>query len=64
MSRQKAVLWRILVIALSTILVISLGGIIVTVADGDDHTRPDVIVTVFSFALTGLLGLFVPARNR
>jgi hypothetical protein len=64
MCERKVTLWRILVSALSTILVIALAGIIVAVTDGDDGTRPDVIVTVFSFALTGLLSLFVPTRSR
>jgi hypothetical protein len=53
------VLWKILVLALSVVLVIALAGIIWTVVDGNQNTSPDVIVTVFSSALTGLLGLFV-----
>jgi hypothetical protein len=64
MTADKAALWRILVTALATILLMSLGGIIVTVADGNDQTRPDAIVTVFLFALTGLLGLFAKSPNR
>jgi uncharacterized membrane protein YqjE len=64
MSVQKAALWRILVGALALILLMSLGGIIVTVADGNDRTRPDAIVTVFLFALTGLLGLFAKSPTR
>jgi hypothetical protein len=64
MSVQKAALWRILVSALALILLMSLGGIIVTVADGNDQTRPDAIVTVFLFALTGLLGLFANSPTR
>jgi type III secretory pathway component EscS len=64
MSASKAALWQILVVALSAILVISLGGIIVTVADGNDQTRPDTIVTVFLFALSGLLGLFAKSPTR
>jgi uncharacterized membrane protein YqjE len=64
MSAQKAALWRILVVALAAILLMSLGGIVVTVADGNDQTRPDAIVTVFLFALTGLLGLFAKSPNR
>jgi hypothetical protein len=50
---------RVLVLALAAVLVMSLGGIIATAADGNDGTRPDVIMTVFLLALTGLLGLFV-----
>ena len=64
MSVQKAALWRILVSALALILLMSLGGIIVTVADGNSQTRPDPIVTVFLFALTGLLGLFAKSPTR
>ncbi len=56
---EVGALWKILVSALSVVLVISLAGIIWTVIDGRDTTSPDVIVTIFSSALTGLLGLFV-----
>jgi hypothetical protein len=56
---EVGVLWKILVLALSVVLVIALAGIIWTVVDGKEDTSPDVIVTVFSSALTGLLGLFV-----
>jgi hypothetical protein len=56
---EVGVLWRILATALSVVLVSALGGIIWTVVDGRDNTSPDVLVTVFSSALTGLLGLFV-----
>ena len=52
-------LWKVLVWSLSVILVIALGGIIYTVADGKTSTSPDVLVTVFTAALTGLIGLFV-----
>ena len=55
---------RTLVLALLAVLVVSLGGIIVTAADGDDGTRPDVIMTVFLLALTGLLGLFVKSPHK
>jgi hypothetical protein len=50
---------RVLVLALSAVLVMSLAGVIATAADGNDGTRPDAIMTVFLLALTGLLGLFV-----
>lgn len=59
MVDAAVMLWRTLVIALSAVLVMALGGIIWTVADGNGDTSPDVIVTVFSGALAGLLGLFV-----
>jgi hypothetical protein len=55
---------RVLVLALLAVLVVSVGGIIATVADGNDGTRPDVIMTVFSLALTGLLGLFVKSPRK
>jgi hypothetical protein len=60
---EVGVLWQILVLALSAVLVIALAGIIWTVVDGNGNTSPDVIVTVFSSALTGLLGLFVKSPN-
>jgi hypothetical protein len=52
-------LWRTLVMGLVAAVLISLGGIIFTVADANADTSPDVIVTVFTSALTGLIGLFV-----
>jgi hypothetical protein len=52
-------LWKILVSALSVVLVIALAGIIFTIADRNPDTSPDVIMTVFTSALTGLIGLFV-----
>ena len=60
---EASVLWQILVIALSAVLVIALAGIIWTVVDANSNTSPDVIVTVFSSALTGLLGLFVKSPS-
>ena len=59
LSRDVGFLWKTLVVGLVAILLISLGGIIYTVVDGNNDTTPDVIVTVFSAALAGLLGLFV-----
>lgn len=44
---------------LVVLLVISLGGVIWSVIDGNDKTSPDVIVTLFTAVLTGLIGLFV-----
>lgn len=52
-------LWKTLVSGLVAILALSLGGIIYTVADANELTSPDVLVTVFSSVLTGLIGLFV-----
>ena len=56
---QVGVLWKILVLALAVVLVMALAGVIWTVVDGKDSTSPEVIVTIFSSALTGLIGLFV-----
>ena len=58
-AHEVGALWKILVTALSVVLVIALAGIIWTVVDGDEATSPDVLVTVFTSALTGLLGLFI-----
>ena len=49
----------ILALALAMVLVMALAGVIWTVADGRDTTSPDVLVTIFSSALSGLLGLYV-----
>ena len=58
-ATELGTLSRILILALSAVLMIALAGIIWTVVDGKDSTSPDVIVTVFSSALSGMLGLFV-----
>jgi hypothetical protein len=57
-------LWLMLVSGLVIVLVVSLAGVIWTVVDGNDSTSPDVIVTVFSSTLAGLIALFVntPAK--
>jgi hypothetical protein len=52
-------LWRTLVTGLVIVLVLSLIGIMWAVLDGNANTSPDVIVTIFTAALTGLIGLFV-----
>lgn len=57
-------LWKFLVIGLIVLLLVSLYGIIKTVADGKTSTSPDVIVTVFSSVLTGLVGLFVKSPTQ
>jgi hypothetical protein len=61
---EAAPLWKILVGGLVAVLILALGGIIWTVADSDSGTSPDVIVTVFSSALTGLIGLFVKSPTE
>ena len=62
-ATEMGTLWKILILALSVVLVIALAGIIWTVVDGKESTSPDVIVTVFSSALSGMLGLFVRSPN-
>lgn len=57
--KDVAVLWYLLIGGLVVVLLVALGGIVWTVADGDDKTSPDVIVTIFSSALAALIGLFV-----
>lgn len=58
-------LWQVLVWGLVLVLLGALAGIIWIVVDGDTETAPNVVVTVFSSALTGLIGLFVtPSANR
>jgi hypothetical protein len=52
-------LWTILIVGLVLALIGSLGGIVVTVADGKTTTDPNVIVTIFTTTLAGLIGLFV-----
>jgi len=55
------ILWMLLVGGLVGAVLLSLAGIIWAVADGRTGTSPDVNVTVFTAALTGLIGLFVKA---
>lgn len=55
-------LWQTLVVGLVAVLIISLLGIIITVVDGKTATSPDTLVTVFTAALTGLIGLFVTPK--
>jgi hypothetical protein len=52
-------LWKALVVGLLMVLLVSAVGIIWTIADGNDKTAPDVLVTIFTSVLTGLVGLFV-----
>ena len=49
-------LWTILVAGLVAVTLIALIGVIYAVGAGKS---PDVLVTVFTSALTGLIGLFV-----
>jgi hypothetical protein len=63
-SKQVAgVLWKTLVNGLVAVLIISLLGIIYTVVDGNTATSPDTLVTVFTAALTGLIGLFANPKS-
>jgi len=52
-------LWKALVSGLIVLLVIAMVGVIYTVVDANNATSPDVIVTLFTAVLTGLIGLFV-----
>jgi cation transporter-like permease len=54
-----SLLWTILVAGLVVAVLGSLVGVIVVVADGKDTTDPNVIVTIFTTTLAGLIGLFV-----
>lgn len=51
-------LWLILIGGLVGVMVISLGGLIYLIAEKIDGS--DVILTVFTSVLTGLIGLFSP----
>lgn len=52
-------LWKALVVGLIVILLGALAGVVFAVLDANDSTSPDVIVTLFTAVLTGLIGLFV-----
>jgi hypothetical protein len=52
-------LWKILVVGLLVLVLVSLGGLIFMVGDGDSETSPDIVLTAFTALLTGLLGLFI-----
>ena len=57
-------IWRTLVVGLVLILVIALLGIIWVVQDANVDTSPDVLITVFTTSLAGLLGLFVKSPSN
>lgn len=52
-------LWRWLVPGLLGLTAISLIGLIWLIADGNEATSPDLVLTAFTALLTGLLGLFI-----
>jgi cation transporter-like permease len=52
-------LWMILIAGLVLAVLGSLVGVVWVVVDGKEATDPDVIVTIFTTTLAGLLGLFV-----
>jgi len=58
-------LWRILVIGLLVLILVSLGGVLYLLADNKDKTSPDLALTAFTALLTGLFGSFVksPTQN-
>jgi hypothetical protein len=53
-------LWMLLVRGLLLLLLISVCGVIFLLVDGKD---PDLVVTVFTALLTGMLGLFAPSPS-
>ncbi len=55
-AKTTNTLWIILISGLVGLLVIALGGLIYLIADDIDGS--DVVLTVFSSVLTGLIGLF------
>jgi hypothetical protein len=55
-AKTTGTLWIILISGLVGLLIIALGGLIYLVADGIEGS--DVVLTVFSSLLTGLIGLF------
>jgi hypothetical protein len=59
-----AFIWKMLVGGLILALLAALAGIIFVVVDGSESTSPDVIVTVFTSVLTGLIGLFVRSPSQ
>ncbi|MFI2101747.1 hypothetical protein ACH436_00510 [Isoptericola sp. NPDC019693] len=52
-------IWLLLIRGLVLLAAISLGGLVYAILDGNDSTSPDLLLTAFSTALAGLLGLFV-----
>lgn len=60
----RARLWYALVYTLAVILVICTIGVLWSVFDGKETTNSDVIVTLFTATLTGLLGLFVKSPSQ
>ena len=63
-AKTSSWLWKVLVVGLVTALILSLGGVLVAVLDGSDQTDPDLILTLFTAVLTGLIGLFVRTPTR
>ena len=57
-------LWKMLVGGLLFVMVLSLGGIVWSVMDGEKTTSSDVLVTIFTATLTALMGLFVKSPTE
>ncbi len=57
-------LWKALVVGLLALAGASLIGVVFAVVDGDKETSPDVLVTLFTSSLTGLIGLFVKSPTQ
>ena len=60
-ASQVTGLWMAITVGLLLVLLVSLGGLIYLLADGNDETSPDLALTAFSATLAGLLGLFAPS---
>lgn len=59
-----AFIWKLLIGGLILALLGALAGVIFVVVDGEETTNPDVIVTIFTSVLTGLIGLFVRSPSQ
>jgi hypothetical protein len=56
-------LWRWLVPRLLGLTAVSLIGLIWLIADGNEATSPDLVLTALTALLTGLLGLFIKSPS-
>ncbi len=56
-------IWQVLVYGLLAVAMISLGFLAWAVLDKSNDTSPDLFVTTFTAALSGLLGLFVSPKK-
>jgi hypothetical protein len=54
-------LWRALVVGLLILILVAAGGVIWAVMDGNAKTDADKLLIIFTPALSGLIGIFVPS---